>query len=92
MSKLNLLLLKLLIVVGYYVALESSSFVEAVESVVVEAVDCCRLLCALESSTFVESVVQAVDCCRICALESSSFVQTAESVVELLIAVGYYVL
>ncbi len=44
MSKLNLLLLKLLIVVGYYVALESSSFVEAVESVV-EAVDCCRLLC-----------------------------------------------
>ncbi len=93
MSKLNLLLLKLLIVVGYYVALESSSFVEAVESVVVEAVDCCRLLCALESSTFVESVVQAVDCCRIlCALESSSSVQTAESVVELLIAVGYYVL
>ncbi len=93
MSKLNLLLLKLLIVVGYYVALERSSFVEAVESVVVEAVDCCRLLCALESSTFVESVVQAVDCCRIlCALESSSFVQTVESVVELLIAVGYYVL
>ena len=49
-------------------ALESSSFVEAVESVVVEAVDCCRLLCALESSTFVEavkSVVQAVDCCRL---------------------------
>ncbi len=30
----------------------SSSFVEAVESVV-EAVDCCRLLCALESSSFV---------------------------------------
>ena len=43
MSKLlNLLLLKLLIVVGYYV-LESSSFVEAVESVVVKAVDCYRL-------------------------------------------------
>ena len=36
-----------------------SSFIEAVESVVVEAVDCCRLLCALESSSFVES-------CRIC--------------------------
>ncbi len=33
-----------------------SSFVEAVESVVVEAVDCCRLLRALESSSFVEAV------------------------------------
>ncbi len=67
MSKLNLLLLKLLIVVGYYVALESSSFVQTVESVV-EAVDCCRLLCALESSCFVktvESVVENVDCCRL---------------------------
>ena len=49
---LNLLLLKLLIVVGYYVLIESSSFVEAVESVV-EAVDCCRLLCLIESSSFV---------------------------------------
>ena len=39
---MNLLLLKLLIVVG---SIESSSFVEAVESVV-EAVDCCRLLYA----------------------------------------------
>ena len=31
----------------------------------VEAVDCCRLLCALESSRFVEaveSVVEALDC------------------------------
>ncbi len=49
-------------------ALESSSFVEAVESVV-EAVDCCRLLCALESSRFVkafESVdVEDVDCCQL---------------------------
>ncbi len=48
-------------------ALESSSFVEAVESVV-EAVDCCRLLCALESSSFVEaveSVVKAVDYYRL---------------------------
>ncbi len=48
-------------------ALESSSLVEAVESVV-EAVDCCRLLCALESSSFVEavkSVVEAVDFCRL---------------------------
>ena len=45
-------------------ALESSSFVEAVKSVV-QAVDCCRILCALESSSFVqivESVVEAVDC------------------------------
>ena len=44
-----------------------SSFIEAVESVV-EAVDCCRLLCAIESSCFVEavkSVVEAVDCCRL---------------------------
>ena len=48
---LNLLLLKLLIVVG----IMCSSFIEAVESVV-EAVDCCRLLCAIESSSFVEVV------------------------------------
>ena len=50
-------------------ALESSSFVEAVESVAVEAVDCCRLLCALESSCFVKTVesvvVEDVDCCRL---------------------------
>ncbi len=42
-----------------------SSFVEVVESVVVEAVDCYRLLCALESSSFVEAVgyvvVEAVE-------------------------------
>ena len=50
-------------------ALESSSFVEAVESVVedvesvvVKAVDCCRLLCHQENFSFVESVVEAVDC------------------------------
>ncbi len=56
-SFMNLFLLKLLIVVG---ALESSS--------IVEAVDCCRLLCALESSGFVEAVesaVEAVDCCKL---------------------------
>ena len=52
-----------------------SSFIEDVESVV-EAVDYCRLLWALESSSFVEavesvvveaveSVVKAVDCCRL---------------------------
>ncbi len=44
----------------------------------VEAVDCCRLLCAIESSNFVEaveSVVEAVDCCRLLYLiERSSFV------------------
>ncbi len=66
----NLLLLKQLIVVGYYMhAIESSSFVQAVESVVVEAVDSCRLLYAIESSSFVEVVesvvVEAVDCCRL---------------------------
>ena len=38
-----------------------------------EAVDCCKLLCALKSSSFVEAVesvvVKAVDCCRLsCAL------------------------
>ena len=62
-----------------------SSLIEAVESVV-EAVDCCKLLCALESSSFVEVVesvvVEAVDCCKLlCALESSSFVEAVESVV-----------
>ncbi len=48
-----------------------------VESVVVQAVDCCKLLCAVESSSFVEAVghvvveavesviVKAVDCCRL---------------------------
>ena len=65
---LNLLItmLKLLIVVD-------------VESVVVEAVDCCRLLHAIESSSFVQAVesvvVEAVDCCRLLyTIESSSFV------------------
>ncbi len=63
-----------------------SSLIEAVESVVVEAVDCCKLLCALESSSFVEVVesvvVEAVDCCKLlCALESSSFVEAVESAV-----------
>ena len=57
--------------------------VEAVESVVVEAVDCCMLLCALESSSFVEAVesvvVEAVDCCRLDY--GSSFVEAVESVV-----------
>ncbi len=39
-----------------------SRFIEA------ENVDCCRLLCALESSSSVEAVkpvVEAVDCCRL---------------------------
>ncbi len=60
------------------ILLKLFNFVEAVESVVVEAVDCCRLLCAIESSNFVEavqSVVEAVDCCRLLYLiERSSFV------------------
>ncbi len=44
-----------------------SRFIEAIESVV-ENVDCCRLLCALESCRFVdivESVVEDVDRCRL---------------------------
>ena len=48
----------------------------------VEAVDCCRLLCARESTSFVQSVVEGVKCCRLlCALESSSCVEIDESVV-----------
>ena len=46
----------------------SSSFVEAVQYVVAEVVKCFRLLCALESSSFVEiveSVVDDVDCCKV---------------------------
>ena len=46
----------------------SSSFVEDVQYVVVEGVKCSRLLCALESSSFVEiveSVVDDVDCCKV---------------------------
>ena len=59
---------------------ESSSFVEAVESVVVEAVDCCRLLCALESSSFVE-------------LLDLLFLKLLNLLLlKLLIVVGYYVL
>ncbi len=57
--------------------------VEVVESVVVEAVDRCMLLCALENSSFVEAVesvvVEAVDCCRLDY--GSSFVEAVESVV-----------
>ena len=33
-----------------------SIFIKAVESIFVEEVDCCRLLCAIESSSFVEAV------------------------------------
>ncbi len=50
-------------------SIELQLLVEAVESIVVEAVDCCRLLCALESSSLVEAVesvvVKAVDCYRL---------------------------
>ena len=58
-----------------------SSFIEAVESVVVEDVDCCRLLCTIESSCFVvavESVVEAVESVVI--------------ILKLLIVGSYYVL
>ncbi len=55
------------------------------ESVVVEDVDYCGLLCALESSGLVEaveSVVEAVDCRRLLsALENSHFVEIVDSVV-----------
>ncbi len=49
-------------------AIESSSFVQAVQYVVAEGVKCCRLLCALESSSFdeiVESVIDDVNCCKV---------------------------
>ena len=77
LKQLNLLL-KLLIVVGYYELLRALVLLKLlnlllklliVEAVVVEsvveAVDCCRLLCPLENSSFVKSVVEAVDCCRL---------------------------
>ena len=62
-----------------------SSLIEAVESVVVEAV----VVDAVES-VFVE----AVDCWKLlCALKSSSFVEAVESVVEAVdYVVSYYVL
>ena len=74
-----------------------SSFIEDVESVV-EAVDCCRLLWALESSSFVEavesaveaveSVVKPVDCCRlVCAIV---LLKMLNLLLKLLIVVGYY--
>ena len=74
-----------------------SSFIEDVESVV-EAVDCCRLLWALESSSFVEavesaveaveSVVKPVDCCRlVCAIV---LLKLLNLLLKLLIVVGYY--
>ena len=73
-----------------------SSFIEDAESVV-EAVDCCRLLWALESSSFVEavesaveaveSVVKPVDCCRlVCAI---ALLKMLNLLLKLLI-VGYY--
>ena len=74
-----------------------SNFFEDVESVV-EAVDYCRLLWALESSSFVEavesaveaveSVVKAVDCCRlVCAIV---VLKMLNLLLKLLIVVGYY--
>ena len=55
-----------------------------------EAVGCCRLLCALGSSSFVkavESVVKAVDCCRLlCALV---LLKLLNLLLNMLIDVGY---
>ena len=74
-----------------------SIFIKAVESIFVEKVDCCRLLCAIESSNFVEavqSVVEAVDCCRLLYLteRSSLFKLLNLLLLKLLIVVGYYML
>ena len=57
-----------------------------------KAVDCCRLLCALESSSFVEAVesvvVKAVDCCRLlCALIFLKLLNLF--LLKMLIVVGY---
>ncbi len=55
-----------------------------------EAVDCCRLLYPLGSSSFVEaveSVVKAVDCCRLlCALV---LLKLLNLLLKMLIDVGY---
>ncbi len=71
-----------------------SSFVEDAESVV-EDVDCCRLLCVLESSSFleaIESVVDTVDCCMLlCVLESSVLLKLLNLLLKLLIVVGYII-
>ena len=77
--------------------IESSSFVEAVESVV-EAVDCCRLHHELlESSSFVEaveSVVEAVDCCNLLYLRELLVLLKLLNLLllNLLIVVGFYML
>ena len=80
-------------------ALESSSFVEAVESVVVKAVDCCRLLYAIESSSFIKAVesifVEDVDCCRLHYVLYRALVLSKLLnlwLLKLLIVVGYYIL
>ena len=57
-----------------------SIFIKAVESIFVEEVDCCRLLCALESSSFVEAV-------GLLLLKLLNLL-----LLKLLIVVGYYVL
>ncbi len=57
-----------------------------------EAVHCCRLSCALGSSSFVkavESVVKAVDCCRL--LGALVLLKLLNLLLKLLIVVGYYV-
>ena len=71
-----------------------SIFIKAVESIFVEEVDCCRLLCAIESSSLIEAfesvVVKAVDCCRLlCALFLLKLLNLF--LLKKLIVVGYYV-
>ena len=71
-----------------------SIFIKAVESIFVEEVDCCRLLCAIESSSFVEAVesvvVEAVDCCRL--QRALVLFKLLNLLLKLLIVVGYYML
>ncbi len=59
-----------------------------------EAVDCCRLLCALESSSIVktvESVVEDVDCCRLHYVLYRALVllKQLNLLLKMLIVVGY---
>ena len=66
-------------------------------SSVIKAVDCCRLLCALERSSFIEtyeSVVAEDVCCRLHYVLWISLVllKLLNLLLKLLIVVGYYVI
>ena len=60
-----------------------------------EAVECCRLLCALESSSFVKTVesvvVEDVDCCRLHYVLYRTLVllKQLNLLLKMLIVVGY---